>query len=493
MIEANVTLIICIPTKNRLNWLKDQIDSIERQSFTDYLILILDNASNDGTKEYFINLQNKKIKYFGLDSEIPTPFNFNRAFLVKGCKYLSIIHDDDLVKEGLFSKQIDYLSNNQDIMFVATNIQTIDVFGKIKSNEPDININEIQVFEGSKYLERNYLEGMYLPMPTVMFNFEKLKKTGVEFSDKVGPNFDQYFWFQLEKKGAKFALLPDVLYLYRRHSGQLNNYFLHNLKLDVIVYSEFYENKKIRRLIEKRSKKYYLFFHFNLFKFRNLYYAYRKQGLIKRITVLSHLKLLFFHFNFLKYWKLYYAYRKQGLIKPIIALSHLKLLSRKINNRVHFLFKTRNQNFDSIIEKESASSLIIIGNNFSHRKYCILRIFRNGILEIGDRVFINSFSSINCFDKIKIGDDTMIGEGVKIYDHNHTYQFQNELKVEKKKFTTSPVIIGKNCWIASNVTILKGVTIGDNVIIGAGCLIHKSIPSNSIVKLDQNLIIDSSI
>ena len=38
----------------------------------------------------------------------------------------------------------------------------------------------------------------------------------------------------------------------------------------------------------------------------------------------------------------------------------------------------------------------------------------------------------------------------------------------------------KNCWIGANVVILKGVTIGDNVIIGAGAVIHKDIPSNSI-------------
>jgi hypothetical protein len=62
------------------------------------------------------------------------------------------------------------------------------------------------------------------------------------------------------KKGAKFELLTDVLYLYRRHRGQLTNWFIQSLKLDVIVYSEFYNNEKIRMLIEQRSNEYYLFF-----------------------------------------------------------------------------------------------------------------------------------------------------------------------------------------------------------------------------------------
>ncbi|MCF2397310.1 hypothetical protein LGR78_14345 [Enterobacter hormaechei subsp. xiangfangensis] len=45
----------------------------------------------------------------------------------------------------------------------------------------------------------------------------------------------------------------------------------------------------------------------------------------------------------------------------------------------------------------------------------------------------------------------------------------------------SPVNIGHNVWIGSNVLILRGVTIGDNCIISAGSIVTKSIPSNNIL------------
>ena len=111
----------------------------------------------------------------------------------------------------------------------------------------------------------------------------------------------------------------------------------------------------------------------------------------------------------------------------------------------------------------------------------------NAELILENKFFMNNFCSINCLEKIEIGENTLFGEGVKLYDHNHEYSNEPTFKVEHQKFKTSPIKIGKNCWLGSNVTILKGVTIGENTIIGAGCLIYKDVPANSIIKLKQEI------
>jgi acetyltransferase-like isoleucine patch superfamily enzyme len=137
------------------------------------------------------------------------------------------------------------------------------------------------------------------------------------------------------------------------------------------------------------------------------------------------------------------------------------------------------------------SSLINISKFCHFRSYSSIRAWEAGRVVISESVFLNNFCSINCYNRIEIGKNTLLGEGVKIYDHNHNYSFEPDLFVNRNEFSTSPVIIGNNCWIGSNVTILKAVTIGDNVIIGANCLIYKSIPSNSIVKHKEDLIIET--
>jgi len=125
-------------------------------------------------------------------------------------------------------------------------------------------------------------------------------------------------------------------------------------------------------------------------------------------------------------------------------------------------------------------------NNINARSNLSILV-ENGNLNIGKNVFFNNNCSINCLYKISIGDDTIMGENVKLYDHNHKYTNKNML-IKDQGYIYGEIHIGENCWIASDVTILKGVTIGDNVVIGAGCTIYKDVASNHIIYNKQNLI-----
>ena len=127
----------------------------------------------------------------------------------------------------------------------------------------------------------------------------------------------------------------------------------------------------------------------------------------------------------------------------------------------------------------------VVGANVICRNFENFRV-PSGKLILHDGVFINNSCSFNCMERIEIGAGAMMGEGVRFYDHDHVYTAE---KIEKWQWTTAPIRVGRDCWIGSNVTILKGVTIGDNTIIGAGCLIRNDIPANSVVYNDGNLCV----
>ncbi len=132
-------------------------------------------------------------------------------------------------------------------------------------------------------------------------------------------------------------------------------------------------------------------------------------------------------------------------------------------------------------------STLRIGSEVQFRNHCVIRSGEHAQVSIGHRVFFNDSCSINSLIGIEIGDDVSFGENVRLYDSNHAYQDKSR-PIPSQGYTYGKIRIGNNCWIGSNVCILKGVTIGNNVIIGAGSIVHQSIPDNTIVYVKQELV-----
>ena len=125
-----------------------------------------------------------------------------------------------------------------------------------------------------------------------------------------------------------------------------------------------------------------------------------------------------------------------------------------------------------------------VGEKVCSRKGFTILIEGEGKVRIGDRCFFNNFSTINALTGIDIGNDSIFGENVHIYDHNHAYK-DKSVPINNQGFTYGKVKIGNNCWIGSNVIILKGVTIGDHSVIGAGCVVYKNVPCDTVLICDQ--------
>ena len=106
------------------------------------------------------------------------------------------------------------------------------------------------------------------------------------------------------------------------------------------------------------------------------------------------------------------------------------------------------------------------GASFSHR------------CQIGERTGIGRNSKL--YGPVFIGNDVMMGPECWIYTQNHEYRSLEKPMREQGPQPERPVHIGNNVWIGGRVTILPGVTIGDNTVIGAGSVVNKDIPSNVV-------------
>ncbi|WP_144876525.1 DapH/DapD/GlmU-related protein [Microbacterium sp. 1.5R] len=100
-------------------------------------------------------------------------------------------------------------------------------------------------------------------------------------------------------------------------------------------------------------------------------------------------------------------------------------------------------------------------------------------LRVGDRSSFATGCFIGCSGSIVIGDDVMLGPGVRIYSENHVFS-DASVTIKSQGVERGAVVIGDDCWIGSGVTITSGVTIGRGVVIGSGSVVTRDIPAFSI-------------
>ena len=153
------------------------------------------------------------------------------------------------------------------------------------------------------------------------------------------------------------------------------------------------------------------------------------------------------------------------------------------------LTKQYNQTkFEDTIQKDSILSELFakIGNNVKIDVpfYCDY----GQHISIGNNVIINiNCTFVDC-NKITIGNNVLIASNVQIYTATHPVNISDRLldnwsyNNPHAFFNTYalPVTIEDNVWIGGGVIILPGETIGKNSVIGAGSVVNKSIPPNSL-------------
>jgi acetyltransferase-like isoleucine patch superfamily enzyme len=103
----------------------------------------------------------------------------------------------------------------------------------------------------------------------------------------------------------------------------------------------------------------------------------------------------------------------------------------------------------------------------------ILCVFQDAHIRIGPDCFLNG-CHVSAKTGVDIGREAWIGPGSRVWDADqHAMDFDTP---ERRQ----PVRIGNHVWVASDVTVLRGVEIGDGSVIGTRALVTRSIPASSL-------------
>jgi acetyltransferase-like isoleucine patch superfamily enzyme len=155
----------------------------------------------------------------------------------------------------------------------------------------------------------------------------------------------------------------------------------------------------------------------------------------------------------------------------------------------------------SVLPRKMASALLILFRYVPFSigivlRYCCLKklcrrcgedvlIFPGAFLtflencEMGNSISIHENCNIGCLGGLRIGDNTMISQGVSILTTEHDYQ-QTRLPMRDVPGIVKQTVIGNDVWIGAHAVITAGVTIGNGSVIGAGAVVTKNIQSRSV-------------
>jgi maltose O-acetyltransferase len=97
---------------------------------------------------------------------------------------------------------------------------------------------------------------------------------------------------------------------------------------------------------------------------------------------------------------------------------------------------------------------------------------------IGDHVYLNVLCTILDCNEVHIGHHVMIGPHVQIYTAAHLLEAETRIQgLEVAK----AIVIEDNVWLGGGAILLPGVRIGRNAVVGAGAVVPRSVPANTVV------------
>lgn len=192
----------------------------------------------------------------------------------------------------------------------------------------------------------------------------------------------------------------------------------------------------------------------------------------------------------------------KSIIKQFLSKRNTRILKQRVT--------LQGKQYDKYLFSQDSSVSLIDGSTkkdvvFGDKVWMWGRLVSQsgGKIILGNYSKIGHGTSICAVESITIGDYTGIADNVHIMDNNNhpvNPDYRKFMRINGddesrlwKHSDHKAIVIGENCWIGRNVSILKGVTIGDNSVIAANSVVTKSIPANCIAAGNPAKVVKTDI
>jgi glycosyltransferase involved in cell wall biosynthesis len=231
---------VMIPTYNYAHFLDDTIQSVLSQTYADYELIIVDNASTDNTDEVVSRyLVDTRVRYYKNETNLGLVGNWNRCLGYAQGEFLKFLCADDKFRPTLLEKYVSLMDKYPSLSMVACDKQ---VFGTEYNYEVKLTLNGYQAGRDVNLHMLYGHQGVGEPT-SVMFRRREFEKIGY-FTGVYEQYVDLDYWIKLLTLGDCY-IIPEILVDIRFHPGTISN------QVKRKKYQRCFEDYQIRKDVQQ--------------------------------------------------------------------------------------------------------------------------------------------------------------------------------------------------------------------------------------------------
>jgi glycosyltransferase involved in cell wall biosynthesis len=208
-------ITVLMPVYNSQKYLKEAIESVLNQSFTDFEFIIINDCSSDDSKNIICSFHDNRIRYFENTDNLGVANSLNQGLTLARGEYIVRMDSDDIALSDRFEKLILYMDNHPDVSICGSWVEYIGI-KKDKSFW--------FTFEDHDDIKTALLFGNAIAHPTVILKREIFLQNHEFYNPLFSKSEDYELWTRLVFK-LKFANLQESLLKYRLHDQQASKKF----------------------------------------------------------------------------------------------------------------------------------------------------------------------------------------------------------------------------------------------------------------------------
>ncbi len=201
---------VIMPVYNAENFIGQSIQSVLKQTFEDFELIVIDDGSTDSSKNIILSFDDKRIQYLQNEKNMGVVKTLNKGISICSGEYIIRMDADDICEPQRFEKQIQFIEKNPGIGLCGTWAQVIDEKNKITGKI----VNQTD----PGFISISLLFSVPLIHPSVCFKSHLLKQN---FYKEVPVAEDYELWCRLNEQ-TRLANLPEFLFQYRWHTSNIS-------------------------------------------------------------------------------------------------------------------------------------------------------------------------------------------------------------------------------------------------------------------------------